>query len=86
MNERKTRADFAAALYENVIPMRRAVISGMIASQIEYAAKRGGFDPDNPRKPYGLKELTRTQRANVVEFIKAHCPRHPETGLWLPCW
>ena len=84
--QRKTRADFAKRIHAEVIPRRRQAIAGIIASNIEYDAVRGGFDVSDRRREFGLNELSKRQRAAVVEFIRANCPVHPETGFVLPCW
>lgn len=86
MDTRKTRADFAKRIHAEVIPLRRQAIAGIIASNIEYDAERGGFDVSDRRREYGLNELSKRQRAAVVAFIEANCPRHPATGFAMPCW
>ena len=84
--ERKTRADFAKRIHQEVIPRRRQAIAGIIAGRIEFDAPRGGFDVNDRSRQLGLNELSRKQRAAVVQFIQANCPAHPETGHPLPCW
>ena len=81
-----TESEFARVLHRDVIPMRSFHVAADIASYITFASEHGGLDVDDTEASNALNDLYPKQRAAVVEFVKANCPRNDETGFVMEAW